>query len=320
MADQVPLIDLTAWYDGGPDDRAAVAAAVDDALCTMGFLLITGHGVPATAREDVRGAARGFFALPDTEKAPLATVPGGRGWIPAGGEYSGGPGTPPDLKESYLVGPAEVTVGNGEGISDLEFFEPNVWPESLPELERSVGPYLAGTRRLADDLLEIFALALDLPVDTFTACARRAPNTLNIVWYPPYEQMGAAQPDQWRVSPHGDFGTLTILDREPGRPGLQVQSRAGEWIDAPWEPDAFTINIGDLMARWTGDRWRATHHRIPAPDPGVPAQELLSLVYFFEVDSDTVVEPLPTAAAGPNRYEPVHAGDYLRERYAEVTA
>ena len=105
MPATVPVIDLTAWYDGDAGDRAAVAREVDQALRTSGFLLVTGHRVPADLRASTRASAREFFALPAKVKARYAIAVGGRGWIPPGAEangYAEGTPTPPDLERVFF--------------------------------------------------------------------------------------------------------------------------------------------------------------------------------------------------------------------------
>ena len=103
---------------------------------------------------------------------------------------------------------------------------------------------------------------------------------------------------------------LTILDRQPGYGGLQVETLDGEWVDAPYEPGAFTINVADLLSRWTGDHWRSTRHRVLPPPASAPDEELISVILFLEADADAVVSPLRPGSG----YEPVVYGDYLHER------
>ncbi len=99
-------------------------------------------------------------------------------------------------------------------------------------------------------------------------------------------------PGQFRIGPHTDFGTVTVLDREPGAGGLQVDIDGVGWVDAPYDPEALTVNIGDLLAHWTGLRWRSGRHRVLPPQAGAPHEELVSLVFFFELDHDALVTPL----------------------------
>lgn len=318
MSDYVPSIDLTPWFEGTEAGRRAVAEQVDDALRRAGFLLITGHGIERELRDRVRATARRFFALPEAVKARYAVSVGGRGWIPPGAEANGnveGEPTPADLKESYSLSADDPT---GDPVADERWFLPNVWPSEIPELQSVLTEYLGRMRTLSDELMSICAVALGLPADHFTAYLTHPTYCFNLNWYPALRQVGEPEPGQFRIGPHTDYGTVTVLDREPGMGGLQVFTAEGEWVDAPFDPDAFTINLGDLMARWTGDRWRSTRHRVLAPPSDAPEEELLSLVYFYEADHDALIETLPPPI-GRNSYPPVVWGEYLTEKLAAIS-
>jgi isopenicillin N synthase-like dioxygenase len=318
MTDYVPSIDLAPWFADDAEGRAHVAEQVDHALRTAGFLLVTGHGVDRALRTEVRALAREFFALPEDVKARYAVSVGGRGWIPPGAEangYAEGTETPADLKESYSLAADDPT---GDAATDEVWFRPNVWPAEVPALRPALTDYLARMRALSDELLSICAVALGLPDDHFAPYLRHPTFGFNLNWYPPLHRVGPPEPGQFRIGPHTDFGTVTVLDREPGLGGLQVFTAEGDWVDAPFDEDAFTINIGDLMARWTGDRWRSTRHRVLAPSAEAPEEDLLSLVYFYEADHDAVIESLPSPI-GRTTYPPVVWGDYLREKLAAIS-
>jgi len=134
-------------------------------------------------------------------------------------------------------------------------------------------------------------------------------------WIPQGGEAGPAREGQFRVAPHTDWGILTILDRQPGYGGLQIQTPAGTWADAPYVEDAFTVNVADLLSRWTGERWRSTRHRVLPPPRNAPDEELISLIVFLEAEVDTVIRPV----AGNNDLEPVVAGEWLRAREAAAT-
>jgi isopenicillin N synthase-like dioxygenase len=129
--------------------------------------------------------------------------------------------------------------------------------------------------------------------------------------------VGTHDPEALRIGSHTDFGTFTILDRQQGTGGLQVMGQNGEWDDAPWVEGAFTINIGDMMARWTGDRWLSNRHRVLAPDDSAPDEDLMSLVYFHEADPTAILHSVPPPI-GLVQHEPVSAGDYLRAKLAAI--
>ena len=316
--DAVPTIDLTPWFHGDEDDRKAVAARVDAALSTIGFLVITGHGVPPDLRAGIRAAARRFFALPEEVKRPYAVTVGERGWLPPGVEangYAEGTETPPDLKETFAVG-ADRPIG--DPLFDREWFLPNVWPAEVPELEALLTDYMARMRALSDELLVLCATALGLEPGYFTAYTGNPSYTLNINRYPPLSQLGEPEPGQFRIGPHTDFGTVTVLDREDGVGGLQVYSEETGWVNAPYVEDSFTINVGDLLAVWSGHRWKSNRHRVLPPDPSAPDEELLSLIFFYECDPGARIQPLGPPI-GREALEPVRAHDFLLERLDAIT-
>lgn len=300
----VPTIDIQAWREADASERAAIAAEVDRALCSAGFLLAVNHGIDAALIDRVRAAATDFFALAPEAKSAYAVRVGGRGWIPPGAEanaYAGGEESPPDLKETFKLGfhPDDSPMANR-------------WPDEVPDLRAVAEPYLQELWRVALDCFELFAVALDLDRETLGRHASSEESSLNLNWYPSLGVTGPPEAGQFRVGAHSDFGALTLLDRQAGYGGLQLQAEDGSWVDAPFVDGAMTINVGDLLARWTGDRWRSTVHRVLPPSDEDPSEELLSLVCFCGVAADTLIETLDTD--GPRSYPPVLAGDYVREK------
>lgn len=317
----LPVIDLAPWLSGDEAARDRTAAQADSALRSAGFFLITGHGVPAELAAQVRHEARMFFALPERDKRRYAVAVGGRGWLPPEAEAPGygtaGMAKPRDLKESYAAGADQPT-----GIPEVDacWFPPNIYPAEVPGLEPAVGTYLARMRDLADELLRLCAAALGLEGDFFTRHTGHATYTMNINWYPPLSVAGEPEPGQFRIRPHTDFGTLTILDREPGRGGLQVRTEHDGWHDAPYLPGALTINSGDLLARWSGGRWKSNRHRVLPPQAEAPDEDLVSLAYFYEADHDAVIESLRPPVGEPNEFPPVVCADFIKKRLDAITA
>ncbi|MCC3775970.1 isopenicillin N synthase family oxygenase [Streptomyces sp. UNOB3_S3] len=279
----IPTVDLRTWRtDGSP-------AAVDRALRTAGFLLVTGHGIAPDLRAAVRAQARVFFGLPEEAKRRYAVEVGERGWLGPGAEangYAEGTETPPDLKESLSFAAEEPS---GDPAVDAEWFLPNTWPAEAPLLRPLVADYLARMRRLSDDILGLLGAALGEGEDFFTRHTTHPTWGFNINWYPGAGTTGSPQPGQFRIGPHTDFGTVTVLDRQRGRGGLQVFTDEDGWQDAAYDPDALTVNIGDLMSFWTEGRWCSGRHRVLPPPVDEPAEELMSLVYFYECDPGTDV-------------------------------
>ena len=124
-------------------------------------------------------------------------------------------------------------------------------------------------------------------------------------------------PGQLRTGPHTDFGSLTILcvDDAPG--GLQVLAPAGEWRDVRPEPGQLVVNLGDMMARWTNDRWRSAVHRVANPPREQAAVSRRQTAGFFlHPNYDVEVAPLP-GCCGPDRpprYAPALVGELIRAK------
>lgn len=314
----IASIDLARWRAGGPA-ATQVERDVDEGLRRAGFLLVYGHGIPVELPARVRAAARRFFALPDAVKQRYAVTVGGRGWIGPGKEangYAEGTETPPDLKETYAVG-ADTRTGNAS-VDDV-WFLPNVWPDEVLELRELMTAYTTAMRTLSDELLALFAAALQLPANPFEGLTRRPTWTCNINHYPPLTVVGAPEPGQFRIGPHTDFGTVTVLDREPGAGGLQVFTEAAGWADAPYDPAALTVNIGDLLAYWSGERWPSGRHRVLPPQSAAPEEDLVSLIYFYELDHDAVVTPLEPPIGRVRGLQPVVSAEFLRTRLDAIT-
>jgi isopenicillin N synthase-like dioxygenase len=314
----IPTVDLGPWLRGGPEQRRRIARTVDEALQVAGFLLVTGHGIDTALRSRIRAAAREFFTLPVAVKRRYEAKVGGRGWLGPGAEangYAEGTWTAPDLKESLTFATREPF---GDPAIDAEWYVPNVWPTEVPGLRPLCEEYLDRMAELENQLLALLGAALGLEGDFFTRHMTRPTYGFNINWYPGTDVVGPAEPGQFRIGPHTDFGTVTILDRQAGKGGLQVFTDACGWADAPYDPKALTVNIGDLMARWTGDRWRSGRHRVLPPPADAPAEELMSLVYFGECTPGTRVESVP-APVGRVAYEPVDSHVYLRRKLDEIT-
>jgi isopenicillin N synthase-like dioxygenase len=318
--ERVPVIDLASTWTGGPAERRRVAALVDQACVDIGFFAITGHTVPDSVARELRHAAHRFFALPPRAKrlaSPLdERAP--RGYHALGGETlaaANDAATPPDLKEFYHVGP--VDVGEDEyytGAKGRQFFLPNLWPADPPTFRPAAITYYRAMHRLVGALMRLTALALGLEETFFDDKVDRAIGTMRLNYYPP--QTAPPLPGQLRAGAHTDYGGLTILNGEDVPGGLQVLTRSGRWIDVRTAPDQFVVNIGDLLMRWTNDRWLSNMHRVVNPPPDAGPSPRLSIAFFSHPNWDVMVECV--APAGRARHPPVMSGDYRDLKYAKT--
>ena len=318
----IPLIDLARWFDGSEQDRLELAAEVDAALSRLGFLVIVNHGIDQQIFARARQASLDFFHRPAEEKAPVAqTGDAYRGWIGPGLESNAatfGVETPPDLKETWAFGPVDPASEHLRSVYPGPY-APNIWPDEPASLETASEEFWRACNSLANELLELMATALELPASTLVDDCRATTATGSFHWYWPHTHTAGSE-GQFRIGPHTDFGTVTILDREPGIGGLQVQNATGEWIDAPVVEGSLIVNTGDMLRQWTNDRWCSNEHRVLPPSADAPSEELVSLVFFHEPDTEALIAPLPTcvSADNPARHAPVTANQYLAEKYGAL--
>lgn len=309
-------VDITPLRDGDLEARKAVAARIDEAYRTSGFLQVTGHGIPQAQLDEMLDVTAAFFDLPEAEKRQVVDPDpaANRGYSGEGEEalaYSLGEDVAaPDLFEAFNVGREDAT---GDYYDEhRRFFAPNTWPAAPAELREVWLRHQANAWGVADVLLRCFALGLDLDEEFFIDRTRRAIITTRAINYERRPGSPDPLPGQLRMGAHTDYGILTILLAD-NVPGLQVRHDGG-WVDVPVEPGSLIINIGDMMATWTNDRWVSTIHRVVPPPAGESGPvRRRSVAQFFEADPDCVIECLPscTSADNPPRYEPVEAGEYL---------
>ena len=311
----VPVIDLGPYRDGSA--KLDVARAVDRACRDIGFLVVTGHGVPRALVEDTRAAGRAYFDLPLAEKQrvarPAPTV--ARGYIGLEEESVGRSRDPSatagDLNESLMIGPVDQPAP-AYAAAGGPHFAANLWPEEPAALRPVWSEYYRAMGELAKTLMRVFALALgkeELFFDRLIDCHI---SRLRVRNYPAPTR--APLPGQIRAGAHSDYGSLTILCTEDRAGGLQVFNKAGDWVDVPILPDTFIVNIGDLLARWTNDEWVSTLHRVVNPplDAG-GASRRQSLVFFHNPNYDA---PVVSLMAGEAKYSPTTSGAHLARLFA----
>ncbi|HUI48996.1 MAG TPA: 2-oxoglutarate and iron-dependent oxygenase domain-containing protein [Acidimicrobiia bacterium] len=311
-------VDLEPFRLGAPADRAKVAAAIDTACRDSGFLLVSGHGVPTATCDAVLDLFAAFFDLPLAEKRRVVVddEEANRGYSELGKEglaYSRGHETPPDLFEAFNVG-REDALGP-EYHRDRAFYAPNVWPERPIGLRETWLEYEKALRGVADALLRAMALALELPEQWFVTRLQRAVLTTRAINYERAPGAADPEPGQVRMGAHTDYGVLTILMADDV-PGLQV-FRDGRWHEVAVPRGNFVCNLGDMLERWTNNRWTSTLHRVLPPPAGTPGPvRRRSIARFLDCPPDLVVECIPTCTGpgNPPRYEPVSAGVWLREK------
>jgi isopenicillin N synthase-like dioxygenase len=320
MKQQIPVIDLTDARSGDRAARLRLGQQIDRTCTDIGFFTITGHGVAADVIQGLNRKAHEFFALPMEEKQEVmpADIKSPRGYKPVGYEALGHGNanmTPPDLKEYYHLGreswPNEPYFTSAEG---QRYFIPNVWPRRPAGFAQAADRYYREMERLVGDLMRVVALGLGIDEHFFDDKIEKHITAMRLNFYPEVKE--PPKPGQLRGGEHTDYGLLTILNGENVPGGLQVLTRKGQWIDVETDPSNFVCNIGDLLMRWTNDRWVSNVHRVATPPGSAAGAKRLSMAFFHHPNYDAVIECI--APPGKAKYPPVGSGEYRDLKYKQT--
>jgi isopenicillin N synthase-like dioxygenase len=307
----LPTIDVSSFATGARPSptQDAVAARLDATCRELGFFLITGHGVEPEAKASMLAAASEFFALPLEDKQAIAIGRSSchRGYVGVAAESLDETG---DLKETLDTG-GEHGPDHPEVRAGVPLFGPNQLPE-LPGFRDAWRIYRNQAIEAAERVQRAMARALGMPDDYIVALpGGETMYHLRLIHYPPQHTHRPAA-GQLGCGAHTDYGSVTLL-ADDGIGGLQVMRRDGDWIDVTVPSDTLVVNLGDLMAIWTNDRWVSNPHRVINP----PDTDRYSMPLFVTPPFHATISCLPTcvAAGETPRYEPQEAGPYLLSRF-----
>jgi len=314
----------------------AVAEQISHAVETVGFFAVTHHGVDLSIVKDALDESKNFFDLEPKIKGSVSmtnTYPYGyENYESLGIKRSATSADGIDSKETFSIGPQNSTKSG---------MPPRQFPQDAPDtFSLALTTYFDIMEHLARILYRGFALALQLEdvnwflregiFDDGHQCALRILNYPSIKYRKSSEDRSKVH---IRAGAHTDYGAMTIL--KSGGPGLQLNlspktaDDESSWFDVPHIPDAFIINLGDLMQRWTNDRWMSTLHRVIAvadgdssdkDDDGVfESARRQSIAFFVNINGRATILPFDSCVneEHPSQYEAITASEYLIRRHAQ---
>ncbi|ADP79431.1 isopenicillin N synthase family dioxygenase [Pseudofrankia inefficax] len=296
----IPVIDLGPFLAGA--DPTPVVERIAQVCSSVSFLQVVGHGIAPEAFDAVYRANDALLALPDAEKAQLGS-PDGHPW--RGLSTMRSPEGSPLVHRFQVCNYEDAATALAAGVPSRygDYFARNVWPEQVEGLRASVLRCLAEMKRVGDALMELFARALGLPPEHFAPMLTHPVSDLAVNTYPAQPARDSTEPSL-TFREHTDSGMLTVLHQRGDYAGLQVQGLDDAWVTVPIDPAALVINIGDLMSRWTNDRWPSTRHRVVAAADTTSTRA--SIATFHLPNVDTVIAPLePFVGPDGPHYEPV---------------
>jgi isopenicillin N synthase-like dioxygenase len=300
----IPIIDLAPVRAGRVGE---VSGALHDAFVGSGFCYLMNHGVPEAVIDDVRTQALAFFHLPLEEKLKSKPQESVRGFNAIGKTKMRG-AEAPDYKEYFQIG-LELPRDDPAVLAGQPLRGPNQWPEAVPGFREAFTRYFEAIAACGQTLLTAVAASLGAPSAFFVGKYDKPLQRTQAVYYPPHPS--DHEGELFGVAPHTDYGCVTLLWQDDVG-GLEVLHRSGEWVSAPPIPGTLVINIGDLLHRWSNDRYLSSQHRVTNRS----GRERLSIATFYDPDFTAMVDPadLGLPPGTPARHPPVTAGDYIMGR------
>ncbi|KAI5478018.1 hypothetical protein MNV49_005710 [Pseudohyphozyma bogoriensis] len=339
---EIPIIDIAPFLkpNATEEERMKVVKEVRYACEQVGFLYVKGHGLTESSMEKAFLEAKKFFMMTTEEKMEtyFRLSPKFRGYEPSkGATHAKG-----DLKEAFNFGYDPVADPLNPSNDFEEFLAanpsagPNVWPSSSSAasgLKNALFDYYGQVLVLGRQMIRIFALALDLPENYFDE-AFRVPGALGRTLYYPTQPPATDLDDGTiGVGAHTDIECFTCLLQGPDLSCLQVLNKAGEWVEAPPVPGTLVINVGDMLSRWTNNRFISTVHRV-INKTGQPRQSmpvffgpnyetmwaflLLLIPWYLLLTQTSSITALPgSVPAGEKpKFATIQAGEYVQRRLA----
>ncbi|XP_074533445.1 uncharacterized protein LOC141796307 [Halichoeres trimaculatus] len=304
----IPTVDFSAYSlekkDVSEEDLETLSQELKEAFTKVGFVYLLKTGITEEEIRRIMDISKDFFLQPEDLKQPYTRGTFkhnvNHGWVAMETEKLN-PRRPGDLKEAFNV-----------------LLHPEIkWPsvkssqeESFQDIHTS---FFLRCKELSLRVLRVMAHCLDVAPETFLEPHRNIGEalingtTLRSLYYPAVQSEHAKE-GQLRCGDHSDYGSITLLFQSSE--GLEVRSRANEFVAAPCIPGGVLVNIADLMQRWTNDYFVSVRHRVLLPPPG-DARTRQSMAFFVHPDDEALI----TCYKDPEKYPPVTAGDYLMERF-----
>lgn len=309
----IPVIDVGPAFRGEPEALDAAAAHVRRACRTIGFFYLAGHGVSPQVVHAAFEASREFHALPLEVKLALKLNENNIGYLPVNQSMQRAStvhkATRPNFNESFFIS-HERAADHPDVLAGTPLRGRNQWPAGQEGMRARMLAYFKAMEALGERMLPVLARALDLPADFFAPYfANEAHVNLRFLHYPPQE---VDDDEQFGQGPHTDNSFITMLAREDV-PGLAVRLPSGEWLAPPVIQGTFLVNLGNVMKRWSNDRFLSTPHGV-LNDSG---RDRYSIAFFYSPNPDARIEVLPTCTGpdDPPHYEPAVYRDLVLDFY-----
>ncbi|MCD7446162.1 hypothetical protein HAX54_045219 [Datura stramonium] len=262
------------------DKKVSELEKLQSACRDWGIFHLTNHGVCSSLMKKLDGAIENFYGLPVDEKMKFAPQPGN--------------------SQGY----GQVVVG-GEVNSD--------YVERFYMITESLEAYMEELEKLAIALLGCLAETLKIDREVMLKMYEKGMQSVRMNYYPPYPKPELVT----GLTAHSDGSAITILHQVDGVDGLQVK-QDGVWIPVQFLPNAFVVNIGDIVEIWSNGVYKSAEHKVTVNEN----KRRISIGVFFNQKVEAEIGPADSLinSENPALFTTVTSDKYLKEFFSRKLA
>ncbi|XP_004488976.1 protein SRG1 [Cicer arietinum] len=291
---EIPVIDMNNLLslEFGSSELAKLHLACKD----WGFFQLVNHGVNSSLVEKVKLEIQDLFNLPMSEKKKF--------W----------------QSSQHMEGFGQAFVVSEEqklDWADLFFMTtlpkhlrmPQLFPQLPLHMRDTFELYSIELKKLAMIIVEYMGKALKIDEKEMSILFEDGVQSMRMNYYPP-----CPQPEKViGLTPHSDGSGLTILLQLNEVEGLQVR-KDGMWVPVKPLPNAFIVNIGDILEIITNGIYRSIEHRATVNSK----KERISIATFYTSRHDGEVGPATSLIneETPARFKRIGLKEFLRNLFA----
>ncbi|KAL1560398.1 Oxoglutarate-dependent flavonoid 7-O-demethylase 1 [Salvia divinorum] len=291
----IPIIDMHKLLH--PDSSESELRNLHTACQQWGFFQLINHGAESSIIEKMKYEIQEFFNLPSEEKDEFrqqaADVEGyGQAFVVSDeqtldwGDMFFVTTLPPHLRKPHLI------------------------PKLPTAFRDSIEGYGAELKILAVKILKFMAKSLGMELEEMEALFDQGTQSMRMNYYPPCPQPELVT----GLYPHSDAVGLTILLQVNEMEGLQIK-KDGVWIPVSPLPDAFVINIGDVLEIITNGTYPSIEHRATVNRE----KERLSIATFLNPKLEAEIGPAASLVGPktPAKFKSIAGVDYYKGLFSQ---
>ncbi|KAF7808469.1 protein SRG1-like [Senna tora] len=288
----IPVVDLNNFSVSAGNVGDAQLQDLYSTCKDWGFFQVVNHEVSSELLGKLKSEIEKFFELPSEEKKKYQIREGD----------VQGYGTVIRCKDQKLDwGDRFYAV-----INPINRRKPYLLPELPPSLRDTLETYFVEVRKLAMELLGLLGKAIKMEMKEVEDLFEDGMQSIRMTYYPPCPEPELVV----GLTPHSDATGITILHQVNGVEGLEIK-KDGVWIPVTFLPEAFVVNVGDIMEIVSNGAYNSIEHRASVNKE----KERISIAMFFNPKFEAEIGPARSLISpkNPPLFKRMLMEDYFKD-------